>query len=193
MYIRTDYEISLCPAIRLAGGRSAENGPNLRQIQVATTSNRLYVIYYELITTLSRLLSETLVASAIELLLKATLLRPVVYGLVHHDGLAEIIVDQTLGPAPFNRYQKLMAHLFVELAGIDIKVVSRDSVSMPLLSECTEIQKLRNNIVHRGSQCTSEQAESGAKVSRAAYELIVVPMLRSLGLTVVERGAIVLR
>ena len=132
-------------------------------------------------------------ASAIELLLKATLLRPVVYGLVHRDGLAEIIVDQTLGPAPFNRYQKLMAHLFVELAGIDIKVVSRDSVSMPLLSECTEIQKLRNNIVHRGSQCTSEQAESGAKVSRAAYELIVVPMLRSLGLTVVERGAIVPR
>ena len=61
MYIRTDYKISLCPAIRLAGGRSAENGPNLRQIQVATTSNRLYVIYYELITTLSRLLSETLV------------------------------------------------------------------------------------------------------------------------------------
>ena len=61
MYIRIDYEISLCPAIRLAGGRSAENGPNLRQIQVATTSNRLYVIYYELITTLSRLLSETLV------------------------------------------------------------------------------------------------------------------------------------
>ena len=63
MYIRTDYEISLCPAIRLAGGRSAENGPNLRQIQVATTSNRLYVIYYEVITTLSRLLSETLVPS----------------------------------------------------------------------------------------------------------------------------------
>ena len=61
MYIRTDYEISLCPAIRLAGGRSAENGPNLRQIQVATTSNRLYGIYYEVITTLSRLLSETLV------------------------------------------------------------------------------------------------------------------------------------
>ena len=54
------------PAIRLAGGRSAENGPNLRQIQVATTSNRLYVIYYELITTLSRLLSETLVDNNIK-------------------------------------------------------------------------------------------------------------------------------
>ena len=66
MYIRTDYEISLCPAIRLGGGRSAENGPNLRQIQVATTSNRLYVIYYELITTLSRLLSETLVIEFIK-------------------------------------------------------------------------------------------------------------------------------
>ena len=62
MYIRTDYEISLCPAIRLAGGRSAENGPNLRQIQVATTSHRLYVIYSEVITTMSRLLSETLVS-----------------------------------------------------------------------------------------------------------------------------------
>ena len=132
-------------------------------------------------------------ASAIELLLKATLLRPVVYGLVHHDGLAEIIVSQTLGQTGFDRYQKLMAYLFVELAGIDLKTVSRDGVITPLLSECTEIQKLRNNIVHRGSQCTSEQAELGAEVSAAAYDLIVLPMLRSLGFTVVERGAIVSR
>src|SRR5689334_2194881 len=35
--------------------------------------------------------------TAIELLLKATLLKPVVHGLVHSEGLAEVIVAQALG------------------------------------------------------------------------------------------------
>ena len=53
--------------------------------------------------------------TAIELLLKATLLKPVIHGLVHSEGLAEIIVQQALGQAGFERYTKLLAKLFCEL------------------------------------------------------------------------------
>ena len=51
----------------------AENGPNLRQIQVATTLNRLYGFCYEVITTLSRLISETLVMTKDDLKLSLAL------------------------------------------------------------------------------------------------------------------------
>ena len=44
--------------------------------------------------------------TAIELLLKATLLKPVVDGLVHSAGLAEIIVSKALGAARNNLYSK---------------------------------------------------------------------------------------
>src|SRR5436189_3774333 len=127
-------------------------------------------------------------ASAVELLLKATLLQPVVYGLVHHDGLADIIVSQALGQTGFDRYQNLMANLFSELAGIDIKTISRKGSEKPLLAECTELQKIRNEIIHKGNRCSAEQADMGLEVSVAAYQSIVFPMLRALGLTVIEQG-----
>src|SRR5438093_3254459 len=47
-------------------------------------------------------------ASAIELFLKATILQPLVYGLVHNDNMAEIIVNYTLGQTGFERYDKLL-------------------------------------------------------------------------------------
>ena len=82
--------------------------------------------------------------TAIELLLKATLLKPVVHGLVHNEGLANVIVQQSLGQAGFDRYTSLLEKLFAELLAMDIKKVSRKEVSDPLLSECTAQQLLRD-------------------------------------------------
>ena len=129
--------------------------------------------------------------TAIELLLKATLLKPVVHGLVHSEGLADVIVQQALGQSGFERYSKLLAKLFIELAGININSVTRTNVSDSLLAECTEQQKIRNLVIHQGTSATAEQAEIARLVSVAVYEQIVHPMLAHLGLKVVERGEIV--
>lgn len=129
--------------------------------------------------------------TAIELLLKATLLKPVVHGLVHSDGLAEVIVQQALGQPGFDRYTKLLGKLFLEYVGIDIADVSRPQSKEPLLAECTAQQALRNKVIHQGASATSEQAEMARVVSIAVYELVVLPMLATLGLQVVEHGEIV--
>jgi len=127
--------------------------------------------------------------TAIELLLKATLLKPVVHGLVHSAGLAEIIVQQALGQPGFDRYTKLLAKLFSELVDIDIRNVTRETASEPLLSECTAQQALRNRVIHQGATITPEQAELARIVSIAVYDLVVRPMLGGL-LLVVDRGEI---
>lgn len=128
--------------------------------------------------------------TAIELLLKATLLKPVVYGLVHHEALADIIVKNALGQTGFDRYEGLLSNLFSTLAKMDIKEITRNRSTTKLLTECTHLQKLRNNIIHQGVRCTDTEAETAFLVSVAVYELIVVPMLYALGLTVQEKGAI---
>src|SRR5690349_8487068 len=51
-------------------------------------------------------------ASAVELFLKTTILQPLVYGLVHNDKMADIIVTDTLGQTGFERYNCLLANLF---------------------------------------------------------------------------------
>lgn len=129
-------------------------------------------------------------ASAVELLLKATLLKPVVHGLIHSEGLANIVVQHALGQTGFNRYVDLLAKLFEELAKIELKDISRSGATEKLLAECTSLQQLRNQVIHQGSTCTEEQANLGLLISVAVYELIVSQMLYSLGLNVVEKGAI---
>jgi len=128
--------------------------------------------------------------TAIELLLKATLLKPVVHGLVHSEGLAEIIVQLALGQPGFDRYTKLLAKLFNELVGIDITTVSRPSVTEFLLKECAGQQSLRNKIIHQGASATADQADNARSVAVAVYELVVKPMLTQVGLEAGEHGEI---
>lgn len=128
--------------------------------------------------------------TAIEILLKATLLKPVVHGLVHSKGLADIIVEQALGQPGFDRYSSLLAQLFSELAGMDIQAIKRKETNDKLLAECTALQKLRNRIIHQGATCEPELCSQGLAVSAAVYELVVQPMLFKLGLHVIEHGEI---
>lgn len=129
-------------------------------------------------------------ASAIELLLKATILRPVVHGLVHNDALAEIIVDSALGQTGFGRYNKLLASLFLEYAKIDLRSVRRDRSQHTLLEECKTVQDWRNRVLHHGAECTANQANVAFEVAVETYNLIVKPVLGALGLTVGEHGVI---
>jgi len=128
--------------------------------------------------------------TAIELLLKATVLKPVIHGLVHSEALAEVVVEQTLGQSGFDRYTKLLSRLYLEFVGVDITSIARPGANQNLLSECTSLQTMRNKIIHQGATCTLEQAELASSVAVAVYEKIVTPLLLALGLTVVEKGVI---
>ncbi|OAH99110.1 hypothetical protein A1353_21075 [Methylomonas methanica] len=130
-------------------------------------------------------------ASAYELLLKATLLRPVIYGLVHHDAFAELIVQKVVGrQTNIDRYESLLARLFETLADINISKICRSGSTVPLMKEAKELQGLRDRILHQGIRCTRADAERALSVAIAIYEEIVRPMIWALGLTVGEKGII---
>jgi hypothetical protein len=128
--------------------------------------------------------------TAIEILLKATVLKPVVHGLIHSDGLADIVVEQAPGQSGFDRYTKLLKRLFSELVGLDIARITREGAQQTLLEECTIQQTLRNQIIHQGMPASPAQAERAREVSVAVFDLIVLPMVARLGLKVSERGPI---
>ena len=131
-------------------------------------------------------------ASAFELLLKATLLRPVVYGLVHHDALAELVVQRVIGKqTDIERYEGLLARLFDELAQIDLRAICREGETTALMKEAKQLQSLRDLILHRGDHCSREEAERAFQVAVAIYDEVVVPMVGALRLKVAEKGVIV--
>ncbi|OXJ20142.1 hypothetical protein [Burkholderia sp. AU6039] len=129
-------------------------------------------------------------ATTIELLLKATLLQPIVYGLVHNEGLADIIVKHALGQTGFDRYRNLLSRLFQDLANLDITNVSRDGVSVALIDECRRVQELRNDIIHKGYTCDAAAADNALEIALAVFDKIVVNVLWSIGLVVGEKGRI---
>lgn len=129
-------------------------------------------------------------ATTIELLLKATLLQPIVYGLVHNDGLADIIVKHAVGQTGFERYRNLLSRLFQDLANLDIAKIRREGVPVALIDESTHVQNLRNGIVHKGQTCDAAAAENAFDVAVAVFDKIVVAVLWSIGLAVGEKGSI---
>jgi HEPN domain-containing protein len=130
--------------------------------------------------------------AAVEQFLKAALLRPVVFGLIHMKSLADLIVevatDQNGG---LDRYKKLLAGLFKALADIELSSVRRDFAQRPLLEEVKALQDKRNAIVHRGEQATTVEAEQALAVANAVFSEVFVQLLASLGLRVVKGGHIV--
>lgn len=109
---------------------------------------------------------------------------------MHHEGLADVVVRHALGQAGFDRYEGLLADLFARLAHVDLKTIHREGVTSKLLEECKELQRIRNNIIHKGDTCSDAEAERAHAVSVAVYEQIVRPMLYALKLDVIERGEI---
>ena len=127
---------------------------------------------------------------SIELLLKVTVLKPVVYGLVHNEAFADIIVKKVLTQTGFNCYENLLETIISTFTNLELKKISRDGSSVALFKECTSLQKIRNNIIHQGKVCTEDDAEKARKVAVAVYEMIVLPMIGALNLQVVEKGEI---
>lgn len=121
-------------------------------------------------------------ASSCELFLKATLLRPVIHGLVHSEVLAEAIVNSTLAQTGLLRYKKLLGQLFEHLTRQKLETVMRKDAKKPLLAEIAEIQEIRNKVVHQGCATTQLEAERALNVCRTAVAFVLTPLLVSVGL-----------
>lgn len=131
-------------------------------------------------------------SSAIELFLKNALLKPVVYGLVHNESLAEIVMESALSQNSLDRYKKLMAKLLQELPGIDIATFARPRVATPLFTEVSNVQNMRNAIIHKGESIDEAGARHAHAVALAVFS-VVERVLSSIGLKLNEHENIVKR
>lgn len=127
-------------------------------------------------------------ASAVELFLKACLLRPVVSGLVHSEAVADLVVDSALSQTGFKRYEKLLAGLFKELTRLEIAEITRIDALRPLLEEAFSLQDRRNAVVHRGADIGESEAAEAFAVATAVFNDILAVALSELGLSIKKGG-----
>lgn len=120
--------------------------------------------------------------SSIELFLKATLLKPVIYGLIHSEAVAEVIVNETLSQSGLKRYHKLLGKLFNHLTESKLEEIKREGESSTLLKEIEALQEKRNKVVHQGLHADRTEANQALNVAHAVVSSVLSEVLWSLGL-----------
>lgn len=129
-------------------------------------------------------------AIAIELGLKVTMLKPVVYGLVHSESVAGIIADLVIQQSGKKEFRDLLFRILSEYGGVDLTKFKRAKVPKPLWEEVQEIQRRRNMIIHRGEIVNDSEAKQAIDVASAILEDLFPSVIQNLGLHVRENGQV---
>jgi len=121
-------------------------------------------------------------ATASELAVKTVLLKPIVFGLVHTEGLASFITDLSTQHTGMERFQTLLAEILTKFGGVDLKTYQRPGSGTSLWQEMVEIQKARNAVVHRGEATADSNAELAIAVAKTLLNQIFPQVLAKLEL-----------
>ena len=123
--------------------------------------------------------------TAVELFLKSILLKPVLFGMIDNENLAELIVNYSVRQASFDRQKKLLNPLCLRVANIELSDIKGTS-GKPILDEAEEIQKVRNRVLHQGHKASVDDMEKAKNIASRIFKDVVFPVLHKMNLEVAE-------
>jgi len=121
--------------------------------------------------------------TAIELFLKSVLLKPVLYGMIHNETIANMVVDSTTNQSGFSRYKKLLNNLCHHAAGTQLNEI-KGMNGLPILVEAEEVQKIRNLVVHQGYMASIEEMGKARNIANLILIKLVEPVLNNMNLVI---------
>jgi hypothetical protein len=121
--------------------------------------------------------------TAIELFLKSVLLKPVLYGMIHNEHIANMIVDISTNQTGFSRYSKLLSALCLFAAGTKLSDIE-GMTKKPILIEAEEVQRIRNRVIHQGYVATSNEMKMAKNNAHLILLDVVEPVLNNMNLVI---------
>ncbi len=131
-----------------------------------------------------------LFTTAIELGLKVAMLKPVIYGLVHNESVADLVSDLAVKHNGFDRFKRLLGSVLAEYGEIDLDTFAIEGHRKTIWEEIAVLQYARNAVVHRGDFATPEDALLAKHVATMIFGTFLVAMLTGLGLRYSKGGHI---
>ena len=129
-------------------------------------------------------------AISIEVGIKVTLLKPVVYGLVHSESLASIITDMVIRQTSIDRFQKLLFKILSEYGGIDLDNLKRPRSPKLLWDEMKNVQKRRNQVIHRAERVNINESKQALSVAAYVLENIFPNLVEYIDLHIHKDGSV---
>jgi hypothetical protein len=117
-----------------------------------------------------------------ELTVKNVLLRPIISGLVHTEELASVVADLTTKHTGIGRFQDLLTEILGQYGGFELKTFRRPDSGKTLWQEMDDVQKARNNVIHRGAVVDEGVVDLSISVASVLLGGIFRRILKKIGL-----------
>lgn len=131
-----------------------------------------------------------LFTTAIEVGLKVTLLKPVIYGLVHNESVADLVSDLAVKNNGFDRFKPLLARVLAEYGQIDFDAFTIEGHKKTMWEEVSVLQGARNGVVHRAELVSHEMAALAQEVATMIIGNYLISVLSGLGLQLLKGGVV---
>lgn len=128
--------------------------------------------------------------TAVEVAIKVVLLQPIVYGLVHTEALATIIMEPYTDHRGPGRFAKLLFEILNQFGGVNLKDFKRAGSAKPLWEEFKEVQDARNSVIHSFKNVESSYADLGITVGLTLLNNIFPQVLSKLDLHLHNPGIV---
>jgi hypothetical protein len=121
-------------------------------------------------------------AIAVEVGLKETLVKPVVFGLVHTLSVASLITDMVLKQSKTDKYRDLLLQILREHGNVDLYTYIRPDSHQPIWPEIGQVKDKRNKIMHEAQTATSGEAGLALGVASTIIESLFPMVVTKMGL-----------
>jgi hypothetical protein len=120
-------------------------------------------------------------AIASEVMLRGVVLKPILLGFIHSDSIAPFIVELAISSSGLQKFGKLLAKVFEEVSQLDLMTYVREGGTKALWQETIEVQRRRDQIMHRADTASRDEAQQAIAVATAVTEELFPSFARSLG------------
>lgn len=132
-----------------------------------------------------------LVTTAIEVGLKTTLLKPVVFGLVHNESVADLVSDLVVKHNGFDRFRALIAGVLSNYGGIDLNTCRMADGMKTVWEQIDYLVKKRNAVVHQAKLASEEDTTLAMQVAGYVLGVFLTEVLKTFGLELNMQFAII--
>jgi len=120
---------------------------------------------------------------AMEVGLKTTLLKPIVYGVVNVESVAALITDLTIRHRiGRGNFKKLLFHVLQEHGGVELYNFKRSDSNTTLWKEIEIVKEIRDKIMHRAAVASKDEVDLALGVASEILEVIFPAVIKKIGL-----------
>lgn len=114
---------------------------------------------------------------SIEVSVKVIIMKPILFSLAFNDTAGELLYNYTFKRKSVPEIPNLYYQILQDTTGFDFKKHVRATEQKTLWEELTELQKIRNQVIHQAESISDQEATIAINLARSIHEEVIPSIL----------------